>query len=54
MFWDLNKTGVLIQKKEVTIAFLKGAGDAMIDLTEGMENLDQKMKNHTGLIYGWI
>ncbi|MGB9936703.1 MAG: VOC family protein [Methanobacterium sp.] len=33
----------------VTIAFLKGDGDSMIELTEGMENLDPNMKGQNGL-----
>ncbi|MGZ7044449.1 MAG: VOC family protein [Methanobacterium sp.] len=35
--------------KGMTIAFLKGEGDSMIELTEGIENLDPKMKGHKGL-----
>lgn len=36
-------------EKGVTIAFLKGDGDSMIELTEGMENLDPNMKGQKGL-----
>jgi lactoylglutathione lyase len=36
-------------EKGVTIAFLRGDGDSMIELTEGLENLDPKMKNQKGL-----
>lgn len=33
----------------LTIAFLKGDGDSMLELTKGIENLDPKMKGKTGL-----
>jgi lactoylglutathione lyase len=36
-------------EKGVTIAFLRGDGDSMIELTEGLENLDPKIKNQKGL-----
>ena len=36
-------------EKGVTIAFLKGDGESMLELTEGMENLDPNMKGKYGL-----
>ncbi len=36
-------------EKGVTIAFLKGEGDSMLELTEGMGNLDPDMKDKNGL-----
>lgn len=36
-------------EKGVTIAFLKGDGESMLELTEGMENLDPSMKGQNGL-----
>lgn len=36
-------------EKGVTIAFLKGDGESMLELTEGIENLDPDMKGKNGL-----
>ena len=36
-------------EKGVTIAFLKGDGESMLELTEGMENLNPNMKGQNGL-----
>lgn len=36
-------------QKGLTIAFLKGDGESMIELTEGMENLDPEMKGQYGI-----
>ncbi len=36
-------------EKGMTIAFLRGDGDSMIELTEGIENIDPKMKDKKGL-----
>lgn len=36
-------------EKGMNIVFLKGDGESMIELTEGIENLDPKMKGQKGL-----
>jgi lactoylglutathione lyase len=36
-------------EKGLTIVFLKGDGESMLELTEGIENLDPSMKGQNGL-----
>jgi len=38
-------------EKGVTIAFLKGDGESMLELTEGMENLDPNMKGKMDFLW---